>query len=115
MVRPQRLQTLLPAGRLCLLGSALLILTVLPTEVIARGPSLCLFKNVFGVECFGCGMTRAISSLLHADAATAFARNKLVVVVFPLLCAFLLKDLISILQPVATALGAIFKSRSRSD
>lgn len=112
---PQRLKTLLPAGRLLLLGTALLILAVLPTELIARGPTLCLFKNVFGVECLGCGMTRAIASLLHADAAAALAYNKLVVVVFPLLCALLLKDLTSILQPVATALGAVFKDRSSYD
>ena len=110
---PQRLRTFLPAGRLFILGSAFLLLAALPTQVIARSPSLCLFKNAFGVECLGCGMTRALSAWLHADAAAALAYNKLVVVVFPLLCTFLIKDLISILQPVATALGTIFRIRSK--
>ncbi len=89
-----------------LLGSAFLLLAVLPTELITRGPSLCLFKHVFGVACLGCGMTRAMSSLLHAEAGAALAYNKLVVVVFPLLCGLLLKDLFSILH---------LKARSRRD
>lgn len=39
----------------------------------------CLFRLVFGVECFGCGLTRAASALVHGDLAGAVARNALIV------------------------------------
>jgi len=43
----------------------------------------CLIKLVFGLECPGCGMTGAVQALLHADPATAWARNPLIFVVLP--------------------------------
>lgn len=33
----------------------------------------CMFKTLFGIPCFGCGMTRAYLSLLHLDLAAAFS------------------------------------------
>jgi hypothetical protein len=110
----QRRYPLSPAGRLFLLRSSFLLLAALPIELIARGQGLCFFKNIFGVECLGCGMTRAMSSLLYAEMAAALAYNK-PMMVFPLLCALLLKDLISILQPVTIALSTVFKDRARRD
>ena len=62
----------------------LLLLTV-PTSCLEKYPSICLFKNIAGFDCIGCGMTRAISSMLHGEAQKAYRYNKLVVIVFPLL------------------------------
>jgi hypothetical protein len=61
-------------------------LLLVPTAWLDRGPSLCLIRRIFGVRCPGCGMTRAFSSVIHGKFKQAFQYNKLVVVVFPLLC-----------------------------
>ncbi len=69
--------------------SALIVVPLLfyfmPEKSIYEGHSICLFVNLFGVECFGCGMTRAIYSAIHFDFEKAMSYNKLVVVVLPLL------------------------------
>lgn len=68
---------------------ALVILPIagmsIPTEVIARGPTVCLIRLITGIECWGCGMTRAISALLHGELARALTFNWRVAIVFPLL------------------------------
>jgi hypothetical protein len=63
-----------------------LALIALPTSFFESAASLCLFKNLFGVEGPGCGITRAVSAVLHGDLWGALEFNKSVVVVFPLLC-----------------------------
>lgn len=30
-------------------------------------PPLCIFSNLFGVECFGCGLTRSFTYVGHGD------------------------------------------------
>ncbi len=56
-----------------------------PTEVLERGPGVCLSRLIAGIECWGCGMTRAISAVLHGDLGRAIAFNWRVAIVFPLL------------------------------
>jgi hypothetical protein len=68
-------------------------LALAPTAWLERTPSVCLYWNVFGVHCPGCGMTRAFSALLHTDFARALSHNKLVVVVFPVIVGVLAFDL----------------------
>ena len=58
----------------------------------------CVFKQLFGVACFGCGMTRAYISLLWFDIAAAFSFHPMFWSV-PVLLVFYLFD------------GKIFKSR----
>ena len=62
-----------------------LFMLIVPLSSLESYPSLCLFKNIAGIDCIGCGMTRAVSSLLHGDAEKAYRYNRLVVIVFPLL------------------------------
>lgn len=57
-----------------------------PTSWFEGGPTFCLFRRILGRPCPGCGMTRALSCVLHGDLQRAFTYNRLVVVVFPLLC-----------------------------
>ena len=59
---------------------------LLPERWIMQGHTLCLVHNLFGVECWGCGMTRALYSVAHLDFAAAWEYNHLVVVVAPLMC-----------------------------
>lgn len=58
---------LLPAGALA----------ALPTALLEQGPVLCLFRRLAGVECLGCGMTRAMAALLHGEWQAAAELNAL--------------------------------------
>lgn len=69
-------------------GIALSALCLVPAERLAGGPVLCLFKRLFGIECLGCGMTRAISAALHLEFGRAMDANSLVAVVLPALLVF---------------------------
>ncbi len=62
------------------------LFALLPTAFIESLPDICIFHHLFDVECPGCGMTRAISSILHGDLDAAIRFNRSVLVVFPLLC-----------------------------
>lgn len=68
------------------------VLFWIPTEWIFRGHPVCLFRNLFGTECPGCGMTRALFSLLHFDFGAAWGYNRMVFVVAPLLLYLYLKE-----------------------
>jgi len=65
-----------------------------PTSFLDAGPTICLIKNLFGIECPGCGMTRAISSIFHGEIVRAFQYNRLVVIVFPLLSYVHIKNIL---------------------
>ncbi len=82
-------------------AAALAILAVVPPERLAGAPSVCVFKAVFGIECLGCGMTRAICSALHRDIGAAMAYNALVVMVLPALAAFVFTPARKIVDCVA--------------
>ncbi|WP_307781211.1 DUF2752 domain-containing protein [Rhabdothermincola sediminis] len=45
----------------------------------------CPFKAMTGLDCPGCGMTRAVYALLHGDLLRAASHNLLLVVALPLL------------------------------
>jgi hypothetical protein len=56
---------------------------VLPSSGL--GIRVCLFRILSGLPCPGCGMTRALSSLLHGDGVAAFFYHPFVFAVFPAL------------------------------
>lgn len=75
------------------------VLYAIPIGWITRGGhTICLFKNIFGTECYGCGMTRAIFSLLHFDFSGAYTYNKLVFLVAPLLAYLYIKKVIQTIK-----------------
>lgn len=78
--------------RVAAILGGLAALALAPTAWLERTPSVCLYWNVFGVHCPGCGMTRAFSALLHTDYARALSFNRLVVVVFPVIVGVLAFD-----------------------
>jgi hypothetical protein len=67
-----------------------------PLEWLKNQHSICLFKNLIGYECFGCGMSRAILSAIHFKFANAFHYNKLFVLVLPLLVHIWAKKLVNL-------------------
>ncbi len=69
---------------------ALIALAVIPMEAITRLPTACPFKRIFGMDCYGCGMTRAVSAFLHGNFGTALTYNRGVLFIVPLLAALAL-------------------------
>jgi hypothetical protein len=61
-----------------------IILFFIPLEWLNKQHSICLIKNIFGVECYGCGITRAIISGVQLDFNKAIEYNKMVIIVLPL-------------------------------
>lgn len=57
----------------------------IPRHWIYEGHSICLFRNLFGIECWGCGMTRALFSVLDLHFMAAWNYNRAVVIVVPML------------------------------
>ena len=64
---------------------ATLALVVIPTEVILRGPTICLFRRFFDMKCLGCGMIRAMSLFAHGQTTLATSYNRFVWCAFPAL------------------------------
>jgi hypothetical protein len=62
-----------------------IVLWFIPIDKSKTAWTLCLFKNFTGENCYGCGITRATLSVIHMDFAQAFAFNKSIVFVFPIL------------------------------
>ena len=58
---------------------------VTPESWIFTGNTICIFKNLFGLECVGCGMTRVLYCLSHGDILEALNFNRLVIIIAPLL------------------------------
>lgn len=50
----------------------------------------CLFFDVTGFYCPGCGITRALHAVVHGDLARAFGMNPLAMIVIPLIPLMLL-------------------------
>lgn len=67
-----------------LINIALLILLYnIPIEGNPLIENLCIFKWIFGKECFNCGMTRSFLSILHGNFDMAMYYNKNSLIVFP--------------------------------
>jgi hypothetical protein len=65
---------------------------ILPSTFFDNGKSLCLSKIIFNVECYGCGMTRALMHFLHFEFDVAWSYNKLAFLVAPLISVFWIKS-----------------------
>ncbi len=103
------IKDLLPLiGKLGLYLILIVTLLIVPTSFFNSGYPPCLIKSVTGLECPGCGMTRAISSIFHGDIAGAFHFNKLIIVVFPLLAYIGIKKIIGDLGQIP-----LVKNRSK--
>ena len=59
-----------------------------------NGFSFCLFKNIFGIKCYGCGVARGLSALLHLNFQRVYELNKLNIISIPILIYLYLKLLI---------------------
>ena len=60
-------------------------LLILPANFFDNGKSVCLSVMLLDIECYGCGITRAIMHLIHFDLEEAFYYNSLSFIVLPIL------------------------------
>lgn len=77
-----------------------IIFLVLPAEFFDTGASICPSKRFFNIECYGCGMTRAVMHLIHFDLESALYFNSLSVIVAPVLAIFWIKWTLSAAKDV---------------
>ena len=62
-----------------------LILAQINYKISGDHFTFCLFKNMTGSECYGCGLLRGISAFLHLDFSWVYHLNRLNIVTIPLL------------------------------
>jgi hypothetical protein len=86
-----------------------------PLELLKSQNSICLFKNLTGIECYGCGMTRAILSAIHFRFVDAFHYNKLFLVVLPLLIYIWAKTILSIWPGSEFIFNMFWKKKVKTD
>ena len=74
------------------LCSKLLLYMSLPSVIfklfhtfVFEGPTVCIFKNFIGFDCFGCGITRAIFLVFEGEILQAMLLNWRVSIVLPIL------------------------------
>ena len=60
-------------------------LLILPANFFDNGKSVCLSVMLLDIECYGCGITRAIMHLIHFDLEEALYYNSLSFIVLPIL------------------------------
>lgn len=82
----------LPLGLTAGLGGITLALLRVVDPTTAPSPlPPCPIHALSGLYCPGCGATRALHALAHADVATALAMNPLLVVALPVLALMLVR------------------------
>lgn len=74
------------------------------------GHTVCLWRNITGEDCYGCGLTRAFFSVMHLDFTAAWNYNWLVVLAFPVMAFLWARALV---RCVATMLSVLVKRRSK--
>jgi Protein of unknown function (DUF2752) len=79
--------------RLVILLAAVASLCLVPPDLLAKGPNLCVWRHLFHIAaCPSCGSTRALCAFFHGHFRAALAYNRNVVVTAPVLLGLLLQD-----------------------
>lgn len=85
------------AVRMVLYITVFLLLVLLPVSFFEER-SFCVYYNLFGVRCPGCGTTRAVVNLLHGNFERAWMYNRLGVILAPALAAVIFHDMYRIVR-----------------
>ena len=62
--------------------------------------SFCLIKNIFGIKCYGCGLIRGISALLHLKFHRVYELNKINLISIPILIYLYLSTIIELFKKI---------------
>ena len=100
--------------RVAVLLGALAGFCLVPPELLARGPDLCLWRHLFHIaSCPACGSTRALAAFFHGHLRQALAYNRNIVVTAPGLLTLLVQDLAALARG-RKSLGALWQHRRLS-
>jgi len=101
-------------GRIPHLGLLLAVMGMLclvPPEILARGPDLCLWRHLFHLAaCPACGSTRALAAFFHGQFPQALAFNLNVLITGPGLLVLLALDALRMLRQARGALPSRLNS-----
>jgi uncharacterized integral membrane protein len=75
-----------------------IVLVLLPVDFFDEGQTLCISVFLLDLECYACGMTRAIHHLIHLEFNEAFEFNRLSFIVLPLLIYVWLTEIIKLFK-----------------
>ena len=79
--------------RWAVLGLSAAMFCLMPPEFVARGPDICLWRNLFHLNaCPACGTTRALCAFFHGQFALALSFNYNVLITAPATLLMLAKD-----------------------
>jgi hypothetical protein len=84
-----------------------ILLIILPKTFFDHGPTTCIYTLLAGVNCYGCGMTRASMRLIHLDFVGAWEFNKLSFIVFPALAFYYMRYFIYLMRNAKAQLSTI--------
>ncbi len=68
-----------------------IVIITTPNSIVFSGQTICLINNIFGIDCLGCGITRAIFLVFDGDLITASNLNARIILVLPVLFILWLK------------------------
>lgn len=102
-------QKLITLGVLLVLGAAacIVLLLVPPGSPHAKWLPKCMFHQLTGLYCPGCGATRALSAMLHGDLKSSLHNNLLLFPLLALIAVLIVKPEISLKRPVAITIVAV--------
>ena len=98
VIEKRNFRNALQVGKLCVLFLLPLLLSFISLNNLEGKRSLCLFKNLFGFECYGCGITKAVIACIQFDFIRAFEYNKLIVIVMPLIIYLWIKEILKCIK-----------------
>ena len=87
--------------------ACVVLLLVPPGSPHAKWLPRCMFHQLTGLYCPGCGATRALSAMLHGDMKASLHNNLRLFPLLALIAVLIVKPEISLKRPVAVAIVAV--------
>ena len=102
-------QELITLGVLLVLGAAacIVLLLIPPGSPYSKWLPKCMFHQLTGLYCPGCGATRALSAMLHGDVKASLHNNALLFPLLALIVFLLMKPETSLKRPFAVTIVAV--------
>ena len=96
-------------GALLVLGvtACVVLLVVPPGSPHAKWLPKCMFHQMTGLYCPGCGATRALSAMLHCDVKASLHNNALLFPLLALIVFLIVKPQTSLKRPFAVTIVAV--------
>jgi hypothetical protein len=84
-----------------IIPAAFAVLAMIPTSLLDHTPQICVYRNLFGIRCPGCGMMHAFCSILHGHFWAAWKYNPLVIAAFPFFTTRAVRNLATVARMLA--------------